>query len=582
MESPSSLLHSFVVSLLCLAPLRGQAQIAIDVLDSIRVISAPAWSQNARNIYVTSEGRLWQISLQARTMKPVLTDSGFSGSPRLSMNGSSMAITHGDQVWLISPKKGIILRRVSGPIESRWDIDPSRQKIVFGGHGYLWSRVSRAGQQARIRKSPEMFGLNQLVIDDRVVSEERGIVWIFSPYGSPIDWSPDGTRLYFLSARTGWTKIWSIKADGSDLRQETFGECDDRDFQVLADQSLVFVSNRRRNVEWPLWHQKPGKEPVFLFGDWGTVQAPTASPDGKKLAFLFSSPTQPSELYLLNRTTGKVRKISNNTPSSLYSRVVQGRTFSYPSVQRAIEGIMYVPPGADSMHKAPAVLRLHGGPSMHDGLSWNSQHQYLATRGFVVLAINYTGSVGYGRNFEASDRYRIGHEDCDDVAAAAQALKTLPFVRAERIGVCGSSYGGYLTNLVLGRYPELFSAGVSWYGIANWFTIDAFPRLHPVVRYFFRDRMGDPKTHDALYKFASPVTYANTVKTPLLLAHGDADTVVPLNQSEEFYRVLRARGANVSLVIYKDEGHGWSRRETRLDAYGQMEQWFNMYLRDRQ
>ena len=94
--------------------------------------------------------------------------------------------------------------------------------------------------------------------------------------------------------------------------------------------------------------------------------------------------------------------------------------------------------------------------------------------------------------------------------------------------------------------------------------------------------MGDPKTHDALYKFASPVTYANTVKTPLLLAHGDADTVVPLNQSEEFYRVLRARGANVSLVIYKDEGHGWSRRETRLDAYGQMEQWFNMYLRDRQ
>jgi dipeptidyl aminopeptidase/acylaminoacyl peptidase len=423
-----------------------------------------------------------------------------------------------------------------------------------------------------------MFGLNQLLIDHKVVSEERGIIWIFSPYGSPIEWSPDGTRLYFLSARTGWNKIWSVNADGLDLQQETFGECDDRDFQVLTDQSIIFVSNRRRKVEWSLWHQRRGNNPSFVFGDWGTVQAPVVSPDGKKFAFLFSTPAQPPEVYIFDRTTAAARLISKNAPATLALHVVPGRIFNFPSHDREIEGILFVPPGVDSINKAPAIVKLHGGPSMHDGLSWNSQLQFLASRGYVVLAVNYTGSVGYGKAFEEADRYRIGHEDCDDVAAAARALQALPFVDAGRIGVCGSSYGGYLTNLVIGRYPDLFAAAVSWYGIADWFTNDAFPRLHPVVKYFFRDRMGDPEARKALYQFASPVTYAESVQTPLLLAHGDADTVVPIGQSEEFYKSLLARGAKVSYSVYKGEGHGWSMHATRVDAFGRMEKWFHEHL----
>lgn len=582
MISFPAILRFLCLTLLFISHVKGQAPLTFDLLDSIKTMSGPSWDRDNVHLYVSSHGRLWRTSSQSGVSDPVLADSGFTGIPRLAQNGRSIAAVHGDQLWMISPSTGAVIAKVSGEIDSHWDLSSSGRSVQFAGSGYLWSRVSKHGRHARIKKSPEMFGLNQLVIDGKVVSEERGIVWIFSPYGSPVEWSPDGDRLYFLSARTGWSKIWSIMADGSDLRQETFGESDDRDFQVLADHSVLFVSNRRRNVEWSLWHQKRGNEPLFLFGDWGTVQSPAASPDGKKVAFLFSTPTQPSELYVLDRVSGDTRKISNNAPRSLSSRVVQGHIFSYPSSLRVIEGIIYVPRGVDSVFRAPAVVRLHGGPSMHDGLSWSSTHQYIASRGYVVLAVNYTGSVGYGREFEESDLYRIGYEDCDDVAAAARALKLLPFVRADRIGVCGASYGGYLTNLVIGRYPRLFTAGVSWYGITNWFTNDSFPHLHPVVKYFFRDRMGDPITQEALYRFASPITYADSVRTPLLLAHGDVDTVVPPNQSEEFYKVLQSRGSKVSLTIYNGEGHGWSRRETRLDAYGQMEQWFNKYLRDQE
>lgn len=448
----------------------------------------------------------------------------------------------------------------------------------FAGRGYLWSRVSKRGQQARVKISPEMFGLNQLLVDNTVIAEERGIVWVFSPYGSPIEWSADGSRLHFLSARTGWNKIWSRKTDGSDLRQETFGECDDRDFQILNDNSLIFVSNRRQKVEWSLWHQPAGGTPEFLFGDWGTVQNPVISPDGKKIALLFSTPTQPTELYVIDRITGKTKQITRNAPNALASSVVKAKVISYPSVRSEIQGLLFVPPRVDSAHRAPAIIRLHGGPSMHDGLSWNSQLQYLASRGFIVLAVNYTGSVGYGSNFEEADRLRIGYEDCDDIAAAARALQALPYVQSDRLGVCGSSYGGYLTNITIGRYPRLFKAAVSWFGISNWITNDAFPRLHPVVKHFFRDRLGEPKAQAALYQYASPVTYADSVRTPLLLAHGDADTVVPIGQSREFHHALLKRGAKVEFSTYTAEGHGWARPETRRDAFRRMEEWFKRYL----
>jgi len=364
------------------------------------------------------------------------------------------------------------------------------------------------------------------------------------------------------------------------MRQETFGEGDDRDFQVLEDGSLIFVSNREKRVEWSLWYQKRGKAAQYLFGRGGTVHGPSLSPDGKHASFLYSTPIHPSELIVYNLGSGSARQLTTNAPASLSRHVVSAKVVRFPSGKYTVEGILYVPPSFGAANPAPAIIRLHGGPSMHDGFSWNSTHQFLASRGFVVLAVNYTGSVGYGKAFEEADRYRLGIEDCDDVAAGAKFLQSLPSVKHDNIGVSGSSYGGYLTNLAVGRYPHLFSAAVSWFGIVNWFTNDAFPRLHWAPKYFFRDRMGSPESHRALYEAASPISYVDSVRTPLLLAHGDADTVVPINQSEEFYAALIERNKTIEFSVYPGEGHGWSKKKTRVDAYRRMEEWFDRYLRD--
>ena len=420
--------------------------------------------------------------------------------------------------------------------------------------------------------------MNELFIDDKIIEKEEGILWIFSPYDIPIEWSYDGERLYFISARSGWSKIYSVNKNGEGLRQETFGSGDDRDFTILSDGSILFVSNRSLYVEWSLWIKKPNQDAELLFGKDGFVRSVSVSPNEEWASFLYSTPTQPFELYTFNLNSKKLIKLSNNSSEELKNYAIQPKVISYMSGDHKVQGIFYLPNASNTEAKVPAIIKLHGGPSVHVGMNWNNTIQFLASRGYAVLTINYTGSVGYGKEFEEEDFYRIGKEDCDDVAEAAKYLKTLNEPKIDKIGVTGSSYGGYLTNLVIGRYPDLFDAAVNWFGISNWNTIFEFENLHPVVRKFFLNRLGSKPQYSDLYFEASPVNYANSISTPLLIMHGDSDNIVPFSQSQEFYNLLNNNGEIVDLIKYENEGHGWSKKETRLDAYKRMEEWFEKYL----
>ncbi len=439
--------------------------------------------------------------------------------------------------------------------------------------------ISPKGNIAKIKRSPDYFGSNDLMIDDKTVAQEEGIVWIFSPYASPLKWGPDGERLYFISAESGWSKIYSMNRDGSDKRQETFGAGDDRDFSVLSDSSMIFLSNRELAVEWSIWTKKDDNEAHLLYSQKGLIKDVSISPDERWIAFQSSTPTSPFEIFILNIESGKVFQVTTNGDAELRNRAATPEVISYRSRNRQVQGILYKPKNLTSLERHPAILRLHGGPSMQDVLMWSKPDQYLAAHGYVVLTINYAGSVGYGKIFEESDLNRIGNEDCDDVAQAAEYLKSLSFVDDDKVGVMGSSYGGYLTNLVIGKYPGLFAAAVSWFGISDWLTIFNFPRLHPFVRFFFYNRLGPIDQYYELYKSASPLTYANSIRTPLLIIHGDADIVVPIQQSEILYDKMKHFSKNVTFIRYKDEGHGWSRKGTRTDAYNRTVNWFDRYLR---
>ncbi|MGE5353869.1 MAG: S9 family peptidase [Acidobacteriota bacterium] len=575
-------LRKFIPLLIILFSLKtdvsAQKPLSFEILEAIKTTSPAVWNKNGDTLYFTSDNRLWSYSLRKNTQKEFPLKDSISGEPRISQDRKSLAIQCGSSsVCIVNLADGSISHKASGELNSRWDIKPDGSDIAFGGKGYIWSRVSGKGQLAHIKKSPEMFGKNELYIDDHKVLDEEGIVWIFSPYGSPIEWSPDGMRLYYLSAKTGWTKIWSMRYDGTDIRQETFGQGDDRDFRVLRNGSLIFVSNRNKRMEWSLYLKTPGVKAKFLYGKNCMIRGINISSDEKKVSFQYSTPVFPEELFIFDMVSKKTFQVTHNSPEDLKD-LVSPVVVNYKSGSRNIEGMLLIPDTSKKDHSLPAIVLLHGGPSMHDGLSWSALRQYLATRAYAVFDINYTGSAGYGKAFEESDRYRIGIEDCDDVANAAFYLSSVPQVDKHRIGVTGSSYGGYLTNLVVGRYPEVFAAAVDWFGITDWRSIWV-PRLHPVVKYFFRDRLGDSLEHKDLYRMSSPVVYAKAIRTPLMIVHGDSDFVVPFRQSVEFYDSLKANGKTATFIKYSNEGHGWQRRETRLDAMNKMTGWFDKYLK---
>jgi dienelactone hydrolase len=553
--------------------------LSLNTIESIKRCSGGVWGENSITLYYTSDGILWKHSISDNSRKRITRLKGVGGTPELSFDHSRIAVIENGEVCIIRLEDDVVVNKIAGDLSSGWDLNADATDVIFSGEGNIWSEVSINNHHAYVKKSEEWFGLNALCIDDKVIEEEEGIVWMFSPYDSPIEWSDDGERLFFISARSGWSKIYSVNKDGDDLRQETFGKGDDRDFTVLSNGTLLFVSNRQLHVEWSLWIKRPDRDAEPIFGRNGFVRSVAVSPDEKWVSFLYSTPTQPFELYAFDLMSGDLVQVSKNTPEELKQVVIQPDVISYMSGDREVQGILYLPDSTATEAKIPAIIKLHGGPSVHDGLDWKSPCQFFASRGYAVLIINYTGSVGYGKAFEEKNFYSIGKEDCDDVAAAARYLKSLKEINIGKIGVTGGSYGGYLTNLVIGRYPHLFDVAVSRYGISNWNTIFDFERLNLVVRTFFLNRLGPGELNTDLYTKASPVTYADSVITPFLIVHGDSDTIVPYNQSQEFFNVLTEKEKFVKFVTYEDEGHGWSKKETRKDAYRRMEEWFEKYLR---
>ncbi len=554
-------------------------ELPFNLIESIKRCSGAVWGENSKTIYYTSEGMLWHHSIENNSKKRIGDFDGIHGIPKLSSDYSRIAFVKDEEIWIVRLKDEFVENKIKGDIGSGWDLSTDTTAVIFSGEGNIWSEVSKNNHHAYVKKSEEWFGMNELYIDDKMIEKEEGIAWIFSPYDSPIEWSCDGERLYFISARSGWSKIYSVNQSGDDLRQETFGNGDDRDFTVLSDGSILFVSNRNQYVEWSLWIKRPDQDAELLFGNDGFVWSVSLSPDEEWASFRFSTPTQPFELYAFHLVSKDLLIVSNNASEELENYAIQPEVISYLSGDITVQGVLYLPEESSLEAKIPAIIKLHGGPSVHDGLNWNSTFQFLATRGYAVLTINYTGSVGYGKEFEEENFYRIGKEDGDDVAAAARYLKTLKDPEIDKIGVMGSSYGGYLTNLVIGRYPDLFNAAISWFGISNWNTIFDFENLHPVVRTFFLNRLGSRQDYSDLYSEASPVYYADSIHTPLLIIHGESDVVVPFSQSQEFYDLLKEKEKMVDLIQYEEEGHGWSKKENRIDAYKRMEKWFKKYLK---
>jgi dipeptidyl aminopeptidase/acylaminoacyl peptidase len=326
-----------------------------------------------------------------------------------------------------------------------------------------------------------------------------------------------------------------------------------------------------------------GNEDVYLH-DLGTgkstalpiakgVNEPVGGPyafskDGSHLLYYHSGPTAPGDLWVHTLATGKSHQVTRSLVAGIRSEdMVEPYLVHYPSRDGkwTISAFLYVPFNMARNGQNAAIVYIHGGPTSQTVNSFNRFIQYAVNQGYMVLAPNYRGSTGYGKEFQQANLFDMGGGDLQDVLAGADWIKQTGHLDPKKIAVMGGSYGGYLSMMAVTKAPELWAAGVPIVPFVNWFT--EIENEDPVLQQSDLATMGDPVKNKALYEERSPINFIDQVRAPLLLLAGGHDPRCPESETQQVVDAIKKRGGTVDFKIYENEGHGFARVENQIDAY---------------
>jgi dipeptidyl aminopeptidase/acylaminoacyl peptidase len=399
--------------------------------------------------------------------------------------------------------------------------------------------------------------------------------------GGVINWAANNT-IILASEQDNWQHLYALSAKGGALRLLTPGACEVEEWSLTPDRStIVFNSNCEDSARRHLWRVRmDGRVPEPVTTGDGIEWSPQVLSDGNTLAYLASDAHMPAKVFLSNVSgTQPGQPLAPETfPTNFpLAALVTPQLVSFNAADGTqIYSEIFLPTDLKSGQKRPAVIFIHGGPMRQMLLGWHymlyyanayGMNQYLASRGYIVLAINYRSGVGYGRAFrEAPGRAGRGASEYQDLVAAGKYLQSRGDVDPAKIGLWGGSYGGYLTALGLGRNSDIFKAGVDLHGVHDWPT----------------DNWNGKNISPELIKLAhdsSPVTAVDTWKSPVLFIHGDDDRNVYFTQTVDLIARLRPRGVHIEQLIFPDEIHDFLLHSSWLKAYHAASDFFDRELR---
>jgi dipeptidyl aminopeptidase/acylaminoacyl peptidase len=290
------------------------------------------------------------------------------------------------------------------------------------------------------------------------------------------------------------------------------------------------------------------------------------------------SDIQPPAWNLFHTETGRLNKVGASFPAIDPARMARQDALRYPARDGLeIPAMLTIPNGSDRKN-LPLVVLVHGGPYVRGGeWGWNPQAQFLASRGYAVLEPEYRGSTGFGDRHYRAGWKQWGLKMQDDIADGARWAIAQGIADPKRICIAGASYGGYATLMGLINDPDLYKCGVGWVGVTD---IGLLYTGHWSFRsdltdswkeYGMPELIGDLKKDAAQFKATSPIQQAARLRQPLLLAYGGSDRRVPVYHGRQFYDAVKATNPHVELVVYEEEGHGWTLPKNRIDFWRRVE-----------
>jgi dipeptidyl aminopeptidase/acylaminoacyl peptidase len=290
--------------------------------------------------------------------------------------------------------------------------------------------------------------------------------------------------------------------------------------------------------------------------------------DGSRLLYYHNGPTAPGDLWVYTLATGKSHQVTHSLVAGVHSEdMVEPFLVHYPSRDGkwTISAFLYVPFNMARNGQNAAIVYIHGGPTSQTMNSFNRFIQYAANQGYMVLAPNYRGSTGYGKEFQQANLFDMGGGDLQDVLAGVDWIKQTGHLDPKKIAVMGGSYGGYLSMMSVTKAPDVWAAGVPIVPFVNWFT--EIENEDPVLQQSDLATMGDVVKNKALYEDRSPINFIDQIKAPLLLLAGGHDPRCPKSETQQVVDAIKKRGGTVDYKIYENEGHGFARVENQIDAY---------------
>jgi dipeptidyl aminopeptidase/acylaminoacyl peptidase len=290
--------------------------------------------------------------------------------------------------------------------------------------------------------------------------------------------------------------------------------------------------------------------------------------DGQRLLYYHNGPNAPNDAWVYNVASGKSTQVTQSLMAGVPAEhFVEPFLVHYPSRDGkwTISAFLYVPRNMQRSGQNAAIVYVHGGPTSQTVNSFNRFIQHIVNQGYMVIAPNYRGSTGYGKDFQQANLFDMGGGDLQDVLAAADFLKQTGYPDPKKLIAMGGSYGGYMTMMAVTKAPDVWAAGVPIVPFVNWFT--EMQNEDPVLQQSDRATMGDPEKNPELFRDRSPFFFVDQIKAPLLLLAGGHDPRCPKEETIQVVDEIKKHGGVADYKIYENEGHGFAKVENQIDAY---------------
>lgn len=527
--------------------------------------------QNGQVFFAERSGRLYRQPLRAGGARPVLPGFGAAASPAVSPDGKWLVYVYSDGH-----------EDVLGLVDSQGQDWP--QKLVRGADFYLqpawhprgawlawveWDHPNMPWDGTRLMLAraegspPRLEQARQVGGGERIPAQQPQ----FSPDGrwlSFVEGNGEWERLVLLDLNTG-QKRTLVDGDGFALAQAAWGQ-GGQDYGWSSDSRRLF-GLRFRGGFTSLWavDVETGAERQIDTAPYTAIWTMTVSPVCDEVVFAGSAPSVPARLVRWNGSELTVEAYCT-TESIPADTLPDVREITWNAPDGTLVSAMYYAPKNGSYTSSglpPALVQIHGGPTSTASAAFSLGIAYFTSRGYAYVDVNYRGSTYFGRSYQDKLLGAWGLVDTEDAAGAARALAEQGLADPKRLVIIGGSAGGYTVYNALIRYPGLFKAGVSLYGVSNLFTLTV--DTHKFEERYTISLVGDLPEMAERYREWSPVFHADQIRDPVAVFQGADDPVVVPAQSETIVQALRVRGIPHIYKVYPGEGHGFRKTETVVD-----------------